>query len=82
MERGCTPPVKEMRQALLDGIEEQLLNHGVVDKLGWLNVDEWPQLDTPRSHVQLTLSSKLSTGKGAFQNYHGHLYGLFEGGSL
>ena len=58
--------LKKIRAALVDEIEKRLFNREILDKLGWLDVNEWPQEDNVTSHGKADLEAIFEHWKRRF----------------
>jgi hypothetical protein len=58
--------LKKIRAALVDEIEKRLFNREILDKLGWLDVNEWPQDDNLTSHGKADLEAIFEHWKRRF----------------
>ena len=59
----------------MDEIEKRLFNREILDKLGWLDVNEWPQDDNLTSHGKADLKAIFEHWKRRFSQ-HGRLFVL------
>ena len=58
--------LKKIRAALVNEIEKRLFNREILDELGWLDVNEWPQDDNLTSHGKADLETIFGHWKRRF----------------